>query len=63
MMKYRHASKLTLKPETVRILSDRETALAAGGSAGTSAPSNTVSGGDCGPGGTNSWQGTCYKTL
>ena len=63
MIRHGRTHKLTLKPDTIRVLSRQEAALAVGGSAGGSAPSNTVSGDDCGPGHGQSYQGTCIKTF
>ena len=47
MIKHRPRHKLDLKQETIRVLSKHHAGLAVGGSAGSSDPSNTVSGDDC----------------
>jgi hypothetical protein len=65
MFKQRSRHKLDLKQETIRLLSKQHVALAVGGSAGGSDPSNTVSGDDCSSTVDNpSVAGhTCMKTL
>ena len=65
MIKQNRVQRLSLKHETIRLLSQRQAVQAIGGSAGSSDPSNTVSGDDCsgGPGSDNSLAGNgCEKT-
>lgn len=61
MLKHYVKRQLSLRQETIRILSSKDIQRVVGGTAGGSDPSNTVSGDDCSGGQGHTFQDTCIK--